>query len=477
MRKEVKRMSYENPSSVSKKRIRTMEILASITCLMFVAVFAGKYLIMPAVSKDYKATRNTVTWQAIEGYMVEGSYLDRNGSLIMGGSVPGEEAQADYPMNYSYSWLLGYYTVNSGRENRYGLRGSLYDYTMFMLDEHDTGATVRLTTENGLQNFAWSSILAGNEGSVTVIDNDTGAILCLASQSTIDYDVNDVDTLLMADVEGSQFRRGTYENDPPGSTFKVITSAAALQMQEEEDLPDSFFDYYDTGSYIAEGDGFEIRNYGDYAYGDINLETALNNSINCYFANLGNQVGQERIAKMAKNFLIGTDIEIPFLGTVSSVLDFGAGTPGDIAQVSFGQGNTEITPLQLAMIAQAIANNGVMMSPYLVESVKLGRLPLYTHILHKLNNCITTSVDEKLKAIMHTTAIGYGLDEAGYGMVYAKTGSAECPDGRVHTYIMGFTEDASFCISSNNSDISYTLYGAAQQLVAYLNNLYGRSGG
>jgi hypothetical protein len=59
-------------------------------------------------------------------------------------------------------------------------------------------------------------------------------------------------------------------------------------------------------------------------------------------------------------------------------------------------------------------------------------------------------------------------------MVYAKTGSAECPDGRVHTYIMGFTEDASFCISLNNSDISYSLYGAAQQLVAYLNNLYAK---
>ena len=472
--KEVDIMKNDLPDSVAARRIRFVEIAAVIGCLLFTGVFAGKYLIMPMISDEYKVTRNSVAMQAIEGYMIEGSYLDRNGSLIMGGSEAGKQAQAEYPMNYSYAWLLGYYSVNGMTENRYALRGNLYNYTMFTLDENDTGATVRMTTENGLQNFAFSSILAGNEGSVTVLDNDTGAILGLASQSTADYDVNDPNTLLLSDIEGSQFRRGTFENDPPGSTFKVITAAAALQMQEEEGLDDSFFDYYDSGYYTAPDDGFIIHNYGEYAYGDINLETALNNSVNCYFANLGNLVGQERIAAMAENFMIGTDIEIPWLCTIHSVLDFGKGTPGDVAQVSFGQGNTAVTPLQLTMIAQAIANDGMMMNPYLVESVKFGKLPVYTHIQRKLNNCINTSVDRKLRKIMHSTAVGYGLDEANYGMVYAKTGSAECPDGRVHTYIMGFTEDASFCISLNNSDISYSLYGAAQQLVAYLNNLYAK---
>lgn len=471
--KEVILLTSMKNDQVAKRRIRMVELAAAAGCLLLTAVFSGKYLIMPRISAESRATKNSVTMQAIEGYMIEGSYLDRSGSLIMGGANPGEEAEAAYPLNYSYAWLLGYYTVSSASENRFCLRGNLYDYTMFTLDEHNTGATVRLTTDSGLQNFAWSSILGGKEGSVIVIDNDSGAIMCLASQSTINYDVNDIDTFLLSDVEGSQFRRGTYENDPPGSTFKVITAAAALQMMEDEELDESFLDYYDTGTYVAEGDGFEIRNYNDYVYGEISLEGALNNSVNCYFANLGNKVGKDRIKAMAENFMIGTDIEIPFLCRVSSVLDFGKGLPADIAQLSFGQGNTEITPLHLALICQAIANNGVMMQPYLVDTVKLGRLPLYTHIRRKLSTCVDRNVDDRLKTIMHSTAVGYGLTED-YGMVYAKTGSAECPDGRVHTYLMGFTEDASFCISSNNSDISYTLYGAAQQLVAYLNTMYGR---
>ena len=198
----------------------------------------------------------------------------------------------------------------------------------------------------------------------------------------------------------------------------------------------------------------------------------MNSSVNCYFANLGILVGQTALQQMAENFLVGTDIEIPYLGTLHSRLSYGDGSPAYLAQAAFGQGNTEITPLHLTMIAQAVASRGEMLQPYIVDSIRLDKLPLYTHIRHKLNNCITESVDEKLKTIMHSTAVGYGLDESVYGYVCAKTGTAECADGRIHTYIVGFTEDASFCISMNNSEASSTLYGPAQQLVDYLNYLY-----
>ena len=75
---------------------------------------------------------------------------------------------------------------------------------------------------------------------------------------------------------------------------------------------------------------------------------------------------------------------------------------------------------------------------------------------------------------MHSTAVGYGLSESGYGMVYAKTGTAECADNRIHTYIIGFTENASFCISLNDSDTSTTLWYHAKKLVQYLNQMYAK---
>lgn len=458
-------------NALSKRRIRLVEVGSICVCLLFGLFFSGKYLISPIFSSKKQATKNTITYDAISDYVIEGDIVDQNGNIIMGYASSGTPASANSPENESYAYLLGYYTVDSNVENTYGLRGNLKDYSLFHLDSDNKGATVQLTTDNGLQDYAYE-LLNGQEGSITVIDNDTGAILALASHSTITYDVNDMESFLNSDVEGAQYRRGTYENDPPGSTFKMITAAAALTKQEDEGFDDSYFNFTDTGTYLPEGSDWTIHNYNDYAYGDIGLTEAMENSVNCYFADLGIRVGQEYLTNAAEAFKIGEDIEIPFLTTLHSSFSFSDDQPVTISQTSYGQGDTQITPVHLAMIAQAIANDGVMMSPYIVSNITDGKLPLYKHFDSKLGTCITETVDEKLKDVLHAAALKYGLDEYNYGMVYAKTGTAECANDRIHTYLVGFTEDASFCISLNDSDISYSLYPVAQKLVAYINSMY-----
>ncbi len=462
-------------NALSKQRIRIVEICSILLCLVFVTFFSGKYLVSPYFSAEKKGTKNSITYNAIKDYVVEGDIIDRNESLIMGNASAGASSYADYPENESYAYLLGYYSVNSGKENTYGLRGNLKDYSLFHLDANNKGATVQLTTDNDLQDYAYA-LLGNQEGSITVIDNKTGAILALASHSTITYDVNDINSLLLSDVEGSNYRRGTFENDPPGSTFKIVTAAAALEKQEEEGFDDSYFDFTDTGSYLPAGSDWTITNYENVAYGDVDLETAMNKSINCYFADLGIRIGGEALAKTSAAFMVGKDIDIPFLTTLHSKIDVDASSQNDeIAQTSFGQGHTQITPVHLALIAQAIANDGVMMSPYIVSKIYDNSLPLYQHINHKLSKATDETVCEKLKTILHSTAEGYGLDEANYGMVYAKTGTAECANDRIHTYLVGFTESASFCISLNNSDHSYLLYPYAQQIVSKINAIYANN--
>lgn len=458
-----------SPKAIAKQRIRLAELAAIVVCVLFCSVFSMKYLIGPMVDSSKNATKRTITYEAIKGYMIEGDYIDRSGNLILGNASAGIKGTASYPENYSYSYLLGYYSVNSEYENTYGLRGNLVDYSLFTLDSNNKGATVQLTTDSGLQDYAYSSILGGREGSVVVIDNDTGAILCLTSQSTIDYDVNDMESFLTTDVAGAQYRRGTYENDPPGSTFKVVTAAAALEKAENENLGEDYFQYYDTGTFIAEGSDWTINNYANIAYGEIDLEQAMVHSVNCYFANLGIKIGGDALREMAEKFMIGSNIEIPFLCTLKSSFDINDANPDTIAQTAYGQGNTEITPTHLALIAEAVANGGVMMSPYIVESVKSGSIPLYKHRAKKLSTCIDETVDAELKTIMHSTAVSYGLTED-YGMVYAKSGTAECADGRTHKYIIGFTDEYSFCISTNNTTAEAFLFGEAQMLVNYLNN-------
>jgi cell division protein FtsI/penicillin-binding protein 2 len=461
----------EGRKLLSRRRIRFAEIGISAVCVGFVGVFGVKYVINPYVLSSSAATKNTVVYNAIKDYVVEGDITDNAGNIILGNASAGVSATAASPENYSYAWLLGYYSVNSGKENSFGLRGNLKEYSLYYLDQANKGATVKLTTNTGLQNYAYS-LLNGEEGSITVLENKTGAIQCLTSQSTIDYNVNDTNTLLNTTVEGSQYRRGTYEVDPPGSTFKVVTAAAALKKQEDENLSDSFFDYVDNGTYVPAGSDFTITNYANRSYGNVDLESGLNHSINTYFANLGVKVGGSLIQDMASKFMIGKTIEIPFLGTItSSIDDLSKADTAEIAQSAFGQGHTQVTPFNMALIAQAIANNGEMMAPYIVSSIHSGKLPLYHFFQHKLSTVLDSTVDTKLKTIMHSTAVGYGLSEAQYGMVYAKTGTAECADGRIHTYIIGFTEKYSFCISMNNSSTSETLWGTARQLVNYLNQI------
>lgn len=462
-------------NALSKKRIRMVEICSILLCLLFVTFFSGKYLISPYFSSQKRGTKNTIIYNTIKDTVIEGDIIDRNDSLIMGNASSGTGSYADYPENESYAYLLGYYSVSSGKENTYGLRGNLKDYSLFHLDSNNKGATVKLTTDNALQNLAYS-LLGNQEGSITVIDNATGAILALASHSTITYDVNDIGSLLNSNVEGSHYRRGTFENDPPGSTFKIVTAISALEKQEEDNLDDSFFQYYDTGTYLPEGSDWTITNYESVAYGDVNLESAMNHSVNCYFADLGIRVGAEQLTKTAKDFKIGEDIEIPFLTTIHSSFDLSKDSDnGLIAQTSYGQGDTQITPVHLALIAQSIANNGTMMSPYVVSQIDSNSLPLYRHFNHKLGTVCDESICDKIKPILHSTAEGYGLTESQYGMVYAKTGTAECANDRIHTYLVGFTESASFCISLNNSDHSYNLYPLAQQLVSKINDIYANN--
>ncbi len=449
---------------ISKKRIRLTQISCIIITLLFMIVFGNRYILQPYISFESKNKKDTILYEAVSTYANEGSFIDRNGTIISENNI------VNTPENYSYAWLLGYYSVSYGNENKFGLRGSLKDYIYFLLDDDNNGADIHLTIDSRIQNYAYENILNNLEGSAIVLNNKTGEILAFASKSVIDYDANEATAILNSDIPNSQFRRGTYENDPPGSTFKVITSIAALEKAKEENLGEDFFYYYDNGSYIPEGDSFVITNYGNAMYGDIDLNEAMKYSVNCYFANLGIKVGKDRIIDVAERFMIGKDIEIPFLDTITSSLNAEDLSIADVAQLAFGQGKTEVTPFNLALIAEAIGNNGIMKKPYLVESIRYKNLPLYQANDSDLSKCASEDIILKLKEAMHEAAVGYGLNE-NYGMVYAKTGTAECADDRLHTYIMVTTDDFSFVISRNNGDASTELYGYAVSLLAYIQSL------
>lgn len=429
----------------------TMLILLLCICLL-IAHFVYSYLYLPYYDPNFIQERKRLSFISLSKNSHEGTYFDKNNEIIFSN---GKTKQQNA---YSLSWLLGYYQVDNKNEYKIGLRGNLVDYTYLQLDKNKKGADVFLTIDHHLQNFAYQ-LLNHKEGSITILDAHNGAILALASQSTFDFNINNLNSLSNANKEASLFTRGLFEKDPPGSTFKVITAIAALSYPQPLD-----FSFNDLGSYKPQDGKSEVINFNHQAYGKVNLEKALNYSINTYFAQLGEKIGNNHLTKVANQFMIGKNINIPFLSTIHSHINIDSSS--ELAASAYGQGKLQMTPFHLAMIAQSLANKGIMKEAFIVNEIKNSKKVFYKHQEKNLSEVCSADIIAKLNPYLASTAKRYGL----YKNIYAKTGTAELPDGTTHIYLLAYNQDYAMCISLNHQNNSSRLIPIANKLFNYLNN-------
>ncbi|MDO0911801.1 penicillin-binding transpeptidase domain-containing protein [Streptomyces sp. DT2A-34] len=231
------------------------------------------------------------------------------------------------------------------------------------------GGDVVTTLHRGAQEAAYEG-LAGRKGAVAAIEPATGRILALVSAPSYDPSVLSGNgssvtrswKSLNGDADKPMLNRAVRKTYPPGSTFKVVTAAAALDsgvvqdLDEPTDSPDPYRLPGTRTSLTNESEGCE----------DVPLRKAFEWSCNTVFAKLGVRVGAKRMAATAAAFGFNkADLRIPF-----SVAESTFDPKVDRAQLalsSIGQYNTRATPLQMAMVAAAVANGGKVRSPYLVE--------------------------------------------------------------------------------------------------------------
>lgn len=228
----------------------------------------------------------------------------------------------------------------------------------------DKERSVYLTIDANIQFFAERALdramgrTKSAGGTIIVMDPRTGEILAMASRPT--YDPNH-----FTEWSETQFRNRAVVNlYEPGSTFKPIIAAAALASGTV--TPDTVF--HDTGAVHASG--HVIKNWDEEGYGDVRLEDIIKHSINTGFAELGLKVGGAVLTDYAKRFGFGkkTGIELP--GEGSGILfnpeDMRA---SDTATMSIGQ-SIAVTPLQMIQAYGALANDGQMMKPHVIDKVK-----------------------------------------------------------------------------------------------------------
>ena len=391
-------------------------------------------------------------------------YNRERGSIVVGGgneiarSVPTDDILnylREYPEGPLWAAVTGYYSViygNTGMERAANevLSGTDPRLTLRRLTDLFTGrdpqgGDVVLTLDPAVQRAAMAG-LDGLTGAVVALDPTTGAVLGMASTPTFDpnqLSSHDPDAIraYAEELEGRErdprLNRAIRDNYPPGSVFKVIVSAAALEGGFEPDTEIAAPDVL-----TLPGTSTTLENFGGSSCDPDErqpLIEALTISCNTAFALLGIEVGEEALRDTAERFgMDGEDLTIPLPVEASSM-----GDPQNDAQLgvtSIGQQDVVVTPLQAAMIAAAVANDGELMRPYMVDQVRAPDLSVIDRTEPEvLSEATSADVAADLTEMMiSVVANGSGRAAQLSGVqVAGKTGTAENA-GADHNWFVGF---------------------------------------
>ncbi len=396
-------------------------------------------------------------------------YSRERGAIVVDGQNIAESVPVDdqyqwlrrYPQGPLYSPVTGFYSYVVGAP--YGLEHASNDLlsgdsdslfvnrvTDLLTGRSTAGATVELTLNAKAQEAA-DEALGDSRGAVVALDPRTGAILAMVSHP--EYDPNPLSShnlgtassawkSLSTDPDRAYTNRAIGGNlYPPGSTFKVITAAAALEDGLVQD-----------GSSTVPGPATldlpltdtNLPNENRQACGPNDQTTllhALEISCNTAFGSLGLELGGEKLRAQAAKFGFGDTLNVPLRVTPSSV-------PADLnapqaAQSAIGQYDVRTTPLQMAMVAAGIANGGRVMTPYLIDSVRSSDLDTISGTPQPVE--LSQAVSERTAQIL--TQMMVGVVENGSGAraqidgvaVAGKTGTAQHdPDKPPHAWFISF---------------------------------------
>jgi penicillin-binding protein A len=304
------------------------------------------------------------------------------------------------------------------------------------------GATVQLTVDSNAQTAAWNALQAsGKPGAVVALNPQTGAILAMASYPSYDPNqlavlsgsqLNQNDNQLLNDKTSPLLNRATSVTYPPGSTFKIVTSSAAFTQGNDNpstivsapvnlQLPQSNVNLINNDGEVC----------GTMGNGKATFITAFTESCNTAFANIGMQLGSAALKSMAEKYgMNNPDLKVP-LPVVQSNFPLEP-AQSFTAMSAIGQKDDTVTPLQEAMFAATIANNGTLMAPYLVQQVQAADLSVVQSASPTvLSQPVSANVAGQIKQMMQSVVnspdgTAHAFANAIPGVqIYAKTGTAQ----------------------------------------------------
>jgi penicillin-binding protein 2 len=312
------------------------------------------------------------------------------------------------------------------------------------------GDDLLLSVDVGLQAFA-ESLLTNYSGAIVAMDPNDGGILALASKP--DYDPSIMSGVTPADLWSELqtnpskplYNRATLTRYPPGSTFKMVLAAAAL----EEGIIDENFRIHCGGGFR-----FGNRTFKDlHVHGSVNIVEAIQKSCNVFFYQLMLKVGFDKWTEYGRRFGFGqmtnTDTGDETTGLLPSTQYYdsrygkGKWTQGFLISLAIGQGEVGVSPLQMARYAAALANGGIVYRPHAVEMVRNKETKKVEVVPHDstllgLSPHVMDLIREGMQRVVQAPG-GTGGQARIPGVISAgKTGTAENPHGKDHAWYIGF---------------------------------------
>ncbi len=350
-----------------------------------------------------------------------------------------------YPHGYEYGHPVGYSFVNLGDSefeefHNDELVGNGSEFKS-ILDElrgaKQEGNDVVTSIDPEATAIARQELEAVGYGAVVAMDPRTGAVKVALSNPSFNPNlVSDPDhfSQLSTSAKAPLFNRATQGQYPPGSTFKVVTAAAALDSGTI--TPDTPIDSPGT----LEVEGNPLSNDFGIDYPGLTLDDALTNSVNTYFAQVGQMVGEDTLFKYMDRFGFNASPPIDLPGDqvyASGIFDgdslLGPSDPIDIGRVAIGQERLLATPLQMAEVAAAVANGGKLMKPQIWSRVvdPDGRVTKRMEPSEQSQVMSSDTASELNEAMQGVVVSGTGTNAAIPGVAVAgKTGTAETPGNK-----------------------------------------------
>lgn len=439
-----------------KTRTRSWIVLLLTLCFFAGIIYHTVNLVTHAEEWSSKTTNAHLSNS--NGLAYAGKITDRNG-IVLAESVDGIRIyNDDETLRKAMLHAVGDNSINIATAVQSAYRSELSGYSFLyglgLPSELQSGRNIQLTLDSNVCKAAYEA-LGDNKGAVFVYNYKTGEVVCMVSTPTYDP-ANPPEDVETEEYDGVYLNRALSASYTPGSVFKLVTAAAALENFSEEELEER---YYDCAGQDIVGDD-TVTCYS--VHGHVNFKEALSLSCNCYFAHLAVELGKDKLTKQAEKMGFNNYISIDKSKSAKSIFDVSKADENDLGWAGVGQYTTLTTPINMAVNAAAIANGGVPIMPYTVQSVSFpfGILGEKTQAVEGERRMSKSTANTLAEIMDYTVETNYGKWSYPGVDVCAKTGTAEVGGGKAaHAWIAGFTTDEdcpmAFAVIVENGNSGY----------------------